>query len=133
MVQRLVPKDWDGKAMDVGARARERGNRAFLHVFRQGPTVLLSNPANRILLIANRGKGLRQQLLDLDPGLRTGILESHGINEEAWAALMADDVSTFITTRARHLAHIEREFMTELGLSLPTEEFADTDIDTDDE
>lgn len=78
-------------------------------------------------------RGLRQQLLDLEPGLRAGILQSHGINEEAWAALVADDASTFITTRARYLAQIEREFMTELGLVLPTEEFAEADIDTENE
>ena len=47
--------------------------------------------------------------------------------------LAEDDAPAFIAARARHLAAVEREFMKELGLTLPAEEFGDADIDTDDD
>lgn len=133
MMQRLVPRKLDGEKLDPGPLLWEHGNRAFLYVFRRAADEVVSSPANRILLPASRGQVVRKQVLELSPEVGDAVLASHGINDEAYGALLAGDASAFINARARHLAQVERAFMAELGLTPPAEEFGDTDIDTDDE
>ena len=133
MLQRLTPRDAAGKALDAHQLIWDRGNRAFVHIFRRAPDGIASHPANRILLPVSRGQTARQMLLGIPDGMRDRVLASHGIPAEAYEALVRDDAATFVSLRARCLAGIERDFMTELGLTLPAEEFGKADIDTGDE
>jgi Protein of unknown function DUF262 len=133
MMQRLQPRRLDGEDLQSGPLLWEHGNRAFLYVFRRAPDEVLSSPANRILLPPSRGQIVRKDLLDVPSEARGAVLASHGIDEHAYAALAFNDPTAFIAARARHLAQMERTFMTELGLTLPVEEFGDADIDTEDD
>jgi Protein of unknown function DUF262 len=133
MMQRLKPRNLIGEELDAKTLFFEHGGRAFLHVFRNLPADLATATANRVLLPARRGQPVRKQLLGISPDVRDAVLRSHGINDAAWAALVADNAVGFVQARARHLAQIERDFLAELGLTAPTEELGESDIDTDDD
>jgi hypothetical protein len=133
MMQRLKPRDGEGELLNASAFVWQHGSRAFVHVFRRAPDDVVSNPANRILFPVNRGQTVRKLLIDLSPEVDKEVLASHGINDEAYAALATDDGPAFIAARARHLAEVERAFMKELGLTPPAKEFGEADIDTDDD
>jgi hypothetical protein len=84
-----------------------------------------SSPANRILLPNRDGKGARQQLLDLPERERDLVLQSHCIDEAAWAALVADDLEAFVAARTASLMAKERELLAALQIAAserPTEE-----------
>jgi hypothetical protein len=133
MMQRLEPLHLDGGKLAAGSLLWEHGNHAFLHIFRDGPDDVVSHTANRVLLPTSRGQSVRRRLLSIPPLLRAPVLTSHGINDEAYDALVANDAPRFVKVRARYLAQIERAFMHDLRLTPPSEEFGDADIDTDDD
>jgi hypothetical protein len=133
MLKRLQPLRPDGTLFDPRSLLWEYGNRAYRHVFQKAQGDLVSNPANRILLPPVPGKMVRTQLLDIPSSIRSQVLASHLISEDAYHALHHGEEREFIELRAADLARIEREFMMELDLPLPPSEFGETDIDTDDE
>ncbi|TMQ03575.1 MAG: hypothetical protein E6J90_53200 [Deltaproteobacteria bacterium] len=61
------------------------------------------------------------------------VLESHGIDDDALRALVAAEPEQFIEGRARQLSRVEREHMTEIGITPAEEEMSETDIDADPE
>jgi hypothetical protein len=133
MLQRLQPLRPDGEPFDPRFLIWEHGNRAYRHVFREAKGDIVSNPANRILLPPVPGKMARTQLLDIPSSVRSQVLASHLISDDAHEALYYGNERGFIERRAADLAELERDFMTELDLPLPPSEFGETDIDTDDE
>lgn len=133
IIQRLAPRDADGQVLDARRLIWEHGNHAFLHIFRRAPDRILSHPANRILLPVSRGQGAREMLLGIPDEALAEVLASHGIPAAAYEALVRGDAAGFVALRAHCLAQLERNFMTELGLTLPTEELGEADIDTGDE
>jgi hypothetical protein len=134
MIQRLKPRGLDGEALEAADLFFEQGSRAFAYMFRNAPDELVSRTANRVLLPVRRGHPARKQILEyLSPEDEDTVLASHGINQEAYAALVADDAAGFIAARERHLVQIEREFMSELGLTPPAEALGESDIDTGDD
>lgn len=133
MIQRLQPRDIDGRVLDAGRLVSDKGSRAFVHVYRRAKGALLSNPANRILLPPIPGSTVRAQLVGLPTLLRERVLESHGIDDDARGALVSDDSELFIESRARQLSRVEREHMAEIGITPAEEEMGETDIDSDPE
>jgi len=131
MIQQLKPLDVNGKELDAGRLVSDMGSRAFVHVYRKVKGDLVSNPANRILLPPTAGSTVRAQLLGIPPNIRGKVLASHGIDDEALEALEADDSETFITSRARQLARVERAFMSAAGITPAEEEMGETDLDSE--
>ena len=132
LLHRLVPLLPDGRALDTKALLSEHGAQAFRYVVRKIKGEIASDPANRILLPPEVGHPVKTRLLEIAPELRDRVLASHGIPEEAFAALTRGDDTEFIRTRATHLAALEREFISSQGLTLPASERGNADIDTDD-
>jgi hypothetical protein len=100
---------------------------------------LLSSPANRIFDVIPEVVG-KHKLTELklattfDPGWRQNFLESHQISQEAWTALLQEDHRSFIEKRMATLMALERQFMTEKGVTPPTStEPALSAIDVEDE
>lgn len=131
IMQQLKPRDVDGRELDAGRLVSDKGSRAFVHVFRRAKGELVSNPANRILLPPTAGSTVRAQLLGVQANLRTKVLASHGIDDEAYEALENDDPEAFILARARQLAQVEREFMAIIGVTPAEEEMGSTDLDSE--
>jgi hypothetical protein len=131
IMQQLKPRDVDGRELDAGRLVSDKGSRAFVHVFRRAKGELVSNPANRILLPPTAGSTVRAQLLGVQANLRTKVLASHGIDDEAYEALENDDPEAFILARARQLARVEREFMAIIGVTPAEEEMGSTDLDSE--
>jgi hypothetical protein len=101
------------------------------YVFPRASKRTLSNPANRILLNRVPGVSVRDQLAKADSSLDS-VLASHAIPWEAFMALLSDDAGTFVDLRGKHMAKLEREFMVELGIKVPSgPDMGDTDIDSD--
>lgn len=138
MMQHLRPLDLDGKPVNSARLLREYGHRAFVRVFHKGPEAVLAHPADRVLLRRVNRRSVLRRLLDLSKQPeehRLAVLRSHGISEEAFAALKADNPAAFVRARAHSLAEEERAFMKTLGIVPPDQEFAapgEADIDTDD-
>lgn len=112
---------------------REIGSESLARVFRNAGKDFISNPANRVILDRFPGLSVRDRFRSIPEGIRDSVLESHGISEDAFAALMKDDSHDFIDLRARTLAQLEREFMRAKGIRLPDEltsddVIADTDV-----
>lgn len=133
MLKRLQPLKPDGTPFDPRHLLWEHGNRAYRHVIQKAKGDLVSNPANRILLPPTPGKMARTQLMEIHKSVRSQVLASHLISEDAYEALYYGNEQEFIELRAADLAKLERDFLTELALPLPPSEFGETDIDTDDE
>jgi len=130
----LEPLDLtDGKSVKAEQIFQIRGYR-LPYIFSHAEGGLVSNPANRILLERSTGESVREQLLSIDPKIRQQVLDSHGINCEAYESLKQGDADAFIMKRAEHLEQLERDFMTSLGIPPATEPgFGEADIDTDED
>ena len=106
----------------------------LLHIFPRVDQPFVSNPANRILLEKKAGQSTREQLISIPEKFRDSVLESHGITPDAYEALLRDDAVSFINYRAQNLYHLERNFMSSLGIMPPEEAgFGETDVDADEE
>jgi hypothetical protein len=58
-------------------------------------------------------------LLGLDASVRDAVLASHGIPEEAFAALRKDDFQLFLEKRLECLEAVEMDFMKKRGVTPP--------------
>ena len=107
-------------------------NRGLTYVFNRAERILLSHPANRIMIHKKPGKTVREQILDVTEERRQQFLESHCISEEALRALEQDDAATFIMCRGRHIEQAEAKSYERFGVRPPAElETEQVDIDTE--
>ncbi|NMO15474.1 DUF262 domain-containing protein [Pyxidicoccus fallax] len=128
-LRRKKPLAFNGTALSVTGLLGEYDSRAFQYVFKTSDDPVWS-PANRVFLPPIKGKTARAQLLSIPQEVRSQVLDSHAISEEAYAALSCGDSRGFIEARAAHLASLERSFMSTLKITLPQNESGDADIDT---
>ncbi len=126
--QPLVPET--GEPVDPDKVLSASENEAFAYVFPRAP--LASNTANRIFLERIPGMSIKKRLCSIPENLRDRVLESHGIPPDACQALIENDAQKFIEARTRHLAEIEKQFIRDLGITVPDEiDYGEADIDTD--
>jgi hypothetical protein len=113
----------EAMARDVLERGPDSLVKVCFNVPKIGKLSLSSSPANRVF---NVGEGIpaKKWILDLGPLVRTEILLSHHISDEAMRALVDGDHATFITERAQTLMTIERAFMAEKGVKPPVSHVA---------
>jgi hypothetical protein len=130
---RLKPRDpQTGELVPFQLVLRQIGSESLAKVFRNADKDHISNPANRVILDRSPGLSVRDRFRSIPEGIRDGVLVSHGISDEAFAAFMKDDSHEFIGERARTLTHIERDFMQQKGIRLPDKLTTDDVIvDTD--
>jgi hypothetical protein len=130
---RLNPRDpQTGEIVPFQRVLREIGSESLARVFRNAGKDFISNPSNRVILDRNPGLSVRDRFRSIPDSIHEGVLKSHGITEEAFAAFLNDDSHEFIKARAKTLAVLERDFMQEKGITLPDELTTDdVIIDTD--
>jgi hypothetical protein len=129
----LDPRDpLDGSPLDKSRIFYEIGNQAMAYIFPGIKGELRASPGNRILLERIPGLSVKDQILSVSHGVKSQVLASHGISEEAFKALQQCHAEEFIEIRAKHLAQFERNFILNLGIPLSEEIIGETDIDTDD-
>lgn len=81
---------------------------------------LKSSPANRILRPDPHDRSQAMNWLSrLDAGVRSTVLESHGIPPDSWGLLEAGDRVGFLTARREHLIHLELEHMQRESVTPP--------------
>ncbi len=130
----LQPLDPEtGQPIETNQILHDLEKHVLARVFsRHSQKQIMSHPVNRLLLNRLAGKSVRNRLCSLPEDKQEKILQSHGISFKAYKALQQGDAHGFINTRARHLAELERNFMHDLGIELPSDiGFAEADIDTD--
>jgi hypothetical protein len=128
----LAPKGTDGAPLDPVPLIW--GQPTVPHVYPRAAGEWVSSPANRILLIAQKGVSIRDQLLGISGSHRANTLASHALDESLLAKLAANDGSGFVSERAHRLIELESVFMAKQGVKLPTaptttEPLLDTDGD----
>lgn len=96
---------------------------------------LRRSPANRILDVASAEPGqAKNWLLKLPPATRQPVLRSHALPEDTIELLSRGAHDLFLQKRLALLGRLEREFMTEVGVTHPASiEPAASPIDTEDE
>jgi hypothetical protein len=77
-----------------------------------------------------QGRNIRDSLRSVSALTRDEILYSHAIPAAAYSALERDDGYEFVRLRSQYLMKIEREFMVQMGVTLPAHEASD-DLETD--
>lgn len=105
----------------------------------------MSSPANRIIkpdvrgepqarVAHSRGAQAKGWLVKLSPSVRSEVLKSHAIPEDAYEALVNNDPAEFIRRRQQYLIDLERRFMEREGVALPSDTSTPqlSPIDTDD-
>lgn len=96
---------------------------------------LRKSPANRIFDVAPDVPGqAKNWLLKLDPTVRDEVLESHAVPLDSFGLIQGGDNDLFLQRRLEFFGQIERDFMHEVGVTVPeSNEPALSPIDTDDE
>ncbi|MGZ9204245.1 MAG: DUF262 domain-containing protein, partial [Nitrospira sp.] len=121
----LEPRDVNGKPVcKPWQRIAQHGPNAMGQIV---ATVrdkdLASSPANRILRIdmTNRAqaKGWLQKLQDGSEDLCRAVLQSHGIPDGAFRALLENDAEGFLQQRRDYLVQMEKQFMEQEGVLPP--------------
>jgi hypothetical protein len=128
---RSRPLHRSGRPVDVVALFPNDDVASVPRVFPRVASPIVSAPANRILLPPLDGRGTRFQLLELPTYERAEVLQSHCIDDAAWAALVADDAAAFIRLRTQSLIDAERRLMRELEIQPPEREVEDAPLDAD--
>ena len=103
-------------------RTRDPMSRGWRMPLGQVPQVAEA-PANRVFDVGE-GTPAKKWILDLGSLVRTEILRSHHISDEALQALVDGDHARFITERAQTLMTLERAFMAEKGVRPPISNLA---------
>jgi hypothetical protein len=110
----------DKMAADVLQRGPQALARVCVRVPNRGKAPLMSSPANRVFDVMPRKRGqAKTWLLALDPEIRSDVLRSHHISEEASKALVDGDHRAFVESRIKTLMDLERRFMEEKGVVPP--------------
>src|ERR1017187_5488066 len=105
-------------AEEVLERGPDALARVCSRVDSRGKAQLGSSPANRVFDV-DKERPPKKWLLGLDPAVRSQVLTSHYISEEAWQALVRNDHRGFIEERIRSLMALERTFMEQKGVRPP--------------
>lgn len=127
----LHPLNPDGNPANEKMIFYRQENQTMAYVFPGIKGVLKSSPANRILLERLPGKTIKEQIAAVAPDLKNKVLESHGISEDAFQALLNNNAKDFIVNRAQYLAEIERNFISDMGIPISEDSISgETDIDT---
>jgi len=129
------PTEPDSMAADVLQRGPEALARVCVRVLNRGKAPLMSSPANRVFDMTPGKRGqAKGWLLDLNPAIRSDVLRSHHVSEEAWNALVDGDHRAFVEQRITTLMALERRFMEEKGVVPPrSDRPAPSAIDVEDE
>jgi hypothetical protein len=105
-------------AEEVLERGPDALARVCSRVESRGKVQLGSSPANRVFDV-DKDRQPKKWLLGLEPSVRSQVLASHFITEEAWQALARNDHRGFIEERITTLMALERAFMVEKGVRPP--------------
>ncbi|XYH98690.1 DUF262 domain-containing protein [Sorangium sp. So ce1128] len=130
-----APIEPDKMAADVLQRGPQALARVCVRVLNRGKAPLMSSPANRVFDVTPGKRGqAKTWLLALDPAIRSEVLRSHHVSEEAWKALDDGDHRAFVEERIKTLMDLERRFMKEKGVMPPkADRPAPSAIDVEDE
>ncbi|AUX46507.1 hypothetical protein SOCE26_080130 [Sorangium cellulosum] len=130
-----APIDPEKMASDVLQRGPQALARVCVRVQNRGKAPLMSSPANRVFDVTPGKRGqAKTWLLAIDPSIRSTVLQSHHVSEEAWKALVEDDHRAFVEERIKTLMNLERRFMEEKGVVPPkADRPAPSAIDVEDE
>ena len=132
------PKRPDGSELGLEEAARllfERGPESMSTLCATASNAdLRKSPANRVLDVAPGVMGqAKNWILKLAPEVRDQVLNSHAIAPDTFSLLEAGDNDAFLQRRIELLSSIEREFMEEAQVTLPTSDTpAPSPIDADD-
>ena len=120
-------------------RVSDYGPEAIGRVVYLGVSLLVSNPANRIIKpevdgTPYKNAHAKEWLLGLRPDVRETVLKSHAIPDDAYEALRKGDPEGFVLRRQQYLIDLELKFMGREGVALPSEASIPQPppIDTDD-
>jgi len=129
----LEPRGPGGHTINEPWRAlAERGPDAVGHVFGKLPRDLLGNPANRMIRPPGAERGnLRSWILREFGPTDSTLLESHGINNEAWDGLTRDDAHAFVLARQSFLIEREHQFQKNTGVRPSDTTVGASPVDTD--
>lgn len=129
----LKPLDPEtGEEVSTVRLLSDGGPQALIKFFSRGVDKI-SSPANRILLNRILNRSIKDRFTSIPSEKRSEILASHGISENAYSELIANNHDRFIQLREEHIAKLEHEYILKLGLSIPPISFGDADSDTDDD
>lgn len=127
-------------AIDMAEEVLERGpealSRVCARVENRDRAPLASSPANRIFDVSRQPGQAKTWLVSpaVDQRQFEEILASHFISQTAWKALNAGDHRKFVESRMTTLMQLERDFMSEKGVTPPLYNVAERSaIDIEDE
>lgn len=133
LMLKLRPRSGDGQFVHEPWRfIAERGPDAVGYVFSDLPSDLKGNPANRMIRPPGAERGqLRPWILAELGAADSTVLRSHGLNEEAVAAIASVNVRSFVEIRQRVLIDYEHRFQHEVGVRPSDVLVGRTSIDTE--
>lgn len=110
-----------GEILDGFEILRDPEMREIPYFFYGLPSPLGSHPANRVILPSSCGRNVKD--LFVSEEANSALMKSHFLSDEAMEALRCNDANGFLVAREASIECVEIEFLKEIGISIPQDEY----------